>query len=665
MKNFLQNFIIIVISSIFSLGLSELIFRFCDSYLLNSSSLNLKPSNTLNQDKIASKEKELFIVGAGESTMIGEPYDSRFTMLDLIIYTIKKAFPGVKIQKQLVAGKGKTLNQLYPQIVETLSKKPSFLVLYVGHNDFLGALSHSQKCSQDTSWVYTLFRFSTLFKRIYNYYQATGIDSLPVESQRSFIDEPIVCEKQWEDLIENYRHKILSLAKRCQELRIPIILIFPAGNEIGFNPNRSVYTGPKDKLNYFNDNLIQANNYLLNKNLTEARKLFEESVSFFPNFAEAWYRLGLIYLELKLTKEAEEAFRKASDNDGFPFRALPEQLIILKEAQKRYDAIVIDGRSVISNASPTGLLDNNVFHDMHHPNIIGYRALAEAVTEQITQILLAEKSSPKNFKNIPLEEIFTNFKFSTADWMLLLKSRIEWMKRIKNISYVQFDRIRLLLEYIYRFEDLCKKINSIYIDNFRNSIYNNKDIQYLENQLKLQYQAFNILDERKLQELISNDLKTAKNYSQWQFLDFKQNNMVSVPPLTAILQYGTILNVTNGKDQDGRPIMVNGKVYTDGFAAHPSHISSIIVFRPEKKYQSFQSMLAINDTGSVKSSVECQIIANGEIIYRSPLLRWHQQPINVEVDIKEASDLVLKCDPTIDGNAYDHVVWLNPSFSVS
>ena len=128
------------------------------------------------------------------------------------------------------------------------------------------------------------------------------------------------------------------------------------------------------------------------------------------------------------------------------------------------------------------------------------------------------------------------------------------------------------------------------------------------------------------------------------------------------MYYGSILKVKDGVNQHGGAIVVNNKKYAKGFAAHPSHLPSIIIFKPEKKFKKFHALLGINDSGSIRSSVECQVIVDGKVLYTSPTLRWHQEPTLVEVEIQDSSDLVLKCDPTKDGNAFDHVVWLDPNF---
>jgi hypothetical protein len=71
-------------------------------------------------------------------------------------------------------------------------------------------------------------------------------------------------------------------------------------------------------------------------------------------------------------------------DDGLPIRCPgPFREAFSKVAARRPGCVLIDGRLEVAAASPTGLLDDHVIEDAHHPNLKGYVAIASAILREL------------------------------------------------------------------------------------------------------------------------------------------------------------------------------------------------------------------------------------------------------------------------------------------
>ena len=156
-------------------------------------------------------------------------------------------------------------------------------------------------------------------------------------------------------------------------------------NEADYEPSRStlpptVSETERDRLvrEFFEACGVEATNPAL------GQSLYRGILDRHPGFAEAHFRLGRLLQHAGLIAEVRRHFSEALENDGLPYRCkLAFRDVYQQVATQHPLCIVIDGRKELMAASPTGLLDNHLIEDTHHPNLKGQLVLAGAVLREL------------------------------------------------------------------------------------------------------------------------------------------------------------------------------------------------------------------------------------------------------------------------------------------
>ena len=105
----------------------------------------------------------------------------------------------------------------------------------------------------------------------------------------------------------------------------------------------------------------------------------------------------------------------------------------------------------------------------------------------------------------------------------------------------------------------------------------------------------------------------------------------------------------------GQNIILNGKKYSKGLG---THADSEIVFWLNKKYSFFESDVGLDDTEDRTSgSIVFKVFADGELICKTPVMRWDSETRHIRADIAGADTLTLLVEDAGDGDTCDHASW--------
>ncbi len=162
-------------------------------------------------------------------------------------------------------------------------------------------------------------------------------------------------------------------------------------------------------------------------------------------------------------------------------------------------------------------------------------------------------------------------------------------------------------------------------------------------------------------------------------------------------EFGT---VQNGKAVDGKPAMIAGRVYNNVVGVHAK---SVIKVNLEKQSIRFSSKIAIaeitvnikegaistiplvdgtklyfeqhdnikqflgvtgpSDTKIAKGAAYFIVKGDGKELYRSALVKGADEPLLIDLDVRNIAMLELIVDPAEDGPSGDHALWINPTFT--
>lgn len=106
------------------------------------------------------------------------------------------------------------------------------------------------------------------------------------------------------------------------------------------------------------------------------------------------------------------------------------------------------------------------------------------------------------------------------------------------------------------------------------------------------------------------------------------------------------------------PIKLGSRQFQHGLGTHAN--SEIILHLPPDAKQ-FRSWVGIDnnfDTGGVRGSVRFSVDIGGREVFRSPILRGTNDPVEVKIDLPGGTtEITLKADTTPDGPAHDQADW--------
>lgn len=121
--------------------------------------------------------------------------------------------------------------------------------------------------------------------------------------------------------------------------------------------------------------------------------------------------------------------------------------------------------------------------------------------------------------------------------------------------------------------------------------------------------------------------------------------------------YGPVeLDRTNGETgaTDGSPIRLRGAAYDKGLGVHGP---SLVRYRLGQACSRFVADVGIDDDQGGLGSVEFEIWADGERLFRSGVVTGASPPVAVDVDVRGRRDLRLFVSTGGDTYAHDHAVW--------
>ena len=161
------------------------------------------------------------------------------------------------------------------------------------------------------------------------------------------------------------------------------VLIAPAANDAGFEPNRSFLpaTTPRGQRESFEREFTAAHNSKprTQASITRYRSLIARQ----PGFAETHYRLARLL-------EREGPGTRPINTTSWPetamairWRCLSSFQEAYREVAARHDCVLIDVQSYFHAIGRHGLLDDELFQDAMHPSLRGQIAIAQAVLQAL------------------------------------------------------------------------------------------------------------------------------------------------------------------------------------------------------------------------------------------------------------------------------------------
>ncbi|MBI5706495.1 MAG: NPCBM/NEW2 domain-containing protein [Armatimonadetes bacterium] len=117
-----------------------------------------------------------------------------------------------------------------------------------------------------------------------------------------------------------------------------------------------------------------------------------------------------------------------------------------------------------------------------------------------------------------------------------------------------------------------------------------------------------------------------------------------------------------GRSIEDKPLTVGGKVYTAGIG---THAASRLRLRLDGKATSFRCLIGVDDETQGRGSIRVRVYLDGKVAFDSGTLKGGAPPAQVDLKLGGVKDFILVASGANDGIDYDHVDFIEPTFTFS
>jgi lysophospholipase L1-like esterase len=289
----------------------------------------------------------------GESSAAGFPYGLGASLAGVLDQRLERVFPGREVEVVSTAMSAVTTYALLDFADDIIAQQPDAVVIYAGHNEYLGVLGVGSTFRAASSPRLTRLALAARNWRLYQWVSnvvrrvspaapavtASSSDTLMarVAAEREI---PFDSRLYWAGL-DQFQHNLDALLGRYRAARIPVFIGTLVSNERDQAPFVSVASEGEQS-------------------------------------ASAHYERGKVRESARDYVAARAEFAAARDRDALRFRAPGAMNDIVRDAAASQGATVVDSQAAFAAASPEGLIGNTLLLEHVHPNLDGYFLLADA-----------------------------------------------------------------------------------------------------------------------------------------------------------------------------------------------------------------------------------------------------------------------------------------------
>lgn len=363
----------------------------------------------------------LRIIIQGGSTAAGFPYGLGASPAGMLERRLKRSYPHRQVEVINTAMSAVNSYTLLDFADEIIATDPDVIIVYAGHNEYLGLFGVGSRVSVAASpWVsrahlaLNRLRLYRVLGRLLARTQgeaATDRDAARSLMARVAGKRSIVYESEdYRRGVEQYRHNMSELARRYRDAGIPVFVGTLVANESDQPPFVSAPPSP-DELGS-----------------TEAADVgrLRGAVDTSPDSAAAWFALGRALEAAGKLTEARAAYLEAKDRDRLRFRAPEDFNEVLKDIVADGNMRLVDVQRALASASPTRIVGASLMLEHVHPTLDGYFLMADAFYDAIVDsgligvptLTVDDRTARSEVPVSALDRLFGEYKLAriTSDW---------------------------------------------------------------------------------------------------------------------------------------------------------------------------------------------------------------------------------------------------------
>ena len=376
---------------------------------------NLLPELETQSIAAQKAENELRVVCIGGSTTAGFPYEINATFPFQLEWRLRKALMDNKVEVinlGISAVNSHTFVDLMPEI---LALEPDALLIYLGHNEFYGALGVAStqsplrhhlitKAYLQARRLYSIQLLRQALRRVTGFILTTeapepsSLMKLMAKNQEIPLTSELVREAA-----DQLKANLSDIIQTARDDSVYVVVSNLVANLKDHRPFVSRYANAADSAR-IEARLYEAQAFLQVEDDSMATQVLEELFVIDSTLADLAYLRGHAALQAGNIPLAQQHFAEANDLDMLRFRAPRHFNQIIHEVARATNIPFLDMAGIFEAASG-GVPGKTLFHEHLHPNFDGYRLMAQAFFEALYTIQFNNPLEPVIYRKPLLKPI--------------------------------------------------------------------------------------------------------------------------------------------------------------------------------------------------------------------------------------------------------------------
>lgn len=325
----------------------------------------------------------------GESSAAGFPYGRWGSPAGFLQQRLERSLPDREVEVVSTALSAVTSYVLLDFVDEVLAHAPDAVVIYTGHNEYLGiggvGSSYVSASSPSLARLTATLRRLHLYRTLENFTgrltggfgearRRDGTLMARVARERSI---PLGSALYRQGLAQ-FRGNMERILARFRAAGIPVLLGTLASNERDQTPFLSLLDENVDAEDW-QRGMDAADALIAGGSTADAEATLRNLIATDEGAADAWFELGRALELQSLYSEARAAYLAAKDRDALRFRAPEDFNRLLRELAVQEQGQLVDTQLALAERSPHRIIGASLMLEHLHPNVEGYFRLSAAL----------------------------------------------------------------------------------------------------------------------------------------------------------------------------------------------------------------------------------------------------------------------------------------------
>ncbi len=332
------------------------------------------------------------IVVQGGSTAAGFPYGRWAGLAGMLGDRLEAAYPDREIEvisTAMAAVNSYTLLDFVDEIIEI---EPDVVLIYAGHNEFLGILGAGSALTSQRSRAATLLHLELSRFRVYQLMEVLlsavkglrgGSGSVQGAAPGTLMalaatsaEIPVGSGTYREGLLQ-FEGNLRLMLEKYRKAEIPVMVGTLVSNERNQSPFAGGVVG--ELVAARSEELFrQVREHRTAGNLAAARGTLEELLALDSAAADTWFSLAQVEQSAGNATAARNAYREAKEHDRLRFRAPEAFNETIRRLAEEFGTTVVEVQAHFARRAPMGVVGEELMLEHLHPNAEGYFLLADA-----------------------------------------------------------------------------------------------------------------------------------------------------------------------------------------------------------------------------------------------------------------------------------------------